>query len=391
LSEGGAGEGPLSVVMVSASFHPIVGGAEKQALELSAALAARGHRVQVATRRLPNLRAREDVRGIPVHRLWRTGPAGGLLDAASFMLSLAAFLWSRRAEYSVIHVHLAGSPALASCVMGRVLRKKVFVKLGGGAGIGELAASSRTAAGRLKLRALKVLKPRFLAVAKELAQEAEKYLGTGVSVHILPNGVDADRYKPAGGPAAKEALRAKLGWPAKGLTFLYVGRLSPEKRLAQFAEIWAQASRKARGSFFFALVGSGAEEPAIESSIRFTRSQDRVKILPPREDVELAYQAADVFVLPSASEGLSNALLEALACGLPALASRVGGTPEAVEDGRSGLLFAPLDEEELKLQLGKLLERPELAMVMSAAARERAVAKFSLKALAERLELLYRY
>lgn len=380
----------LGVVMVSASFHPVVGGAEKQALELSAALRARGHDVRVATRRLPGLPAREEVRGVPVDRLWRTGRPGGLLDAASFMLSLSLYLLRRRRDYDVVHAHLAGSPALAACVAGRVLGKKVFVKLGGGAGIGELAASSRTAAGRLKLAALAALKPQFLAVAKELSLEAEKYLGR-VSVHLLPNGVDTQRYQPPASPAAKAALRQSLGWPEKGLVFVYVGRFSPEKRLAQFAETWANETKRAHGNFFFALVGAGAEQAAVEAAVRFTRSQERLRVLGPRDDVQRVYQAADVFVLPSSSEGLSNALLEAMACGCAPLASRVGGTPDAVEDGRSGLLFSPLDEEELKRQLGKLLERPELALLMGAAARETAVKKFSLTALAERCELLYRY
>jgi glycosyltransferase involved in cell wall biosynthesis len=383
-------ESPLGVMMVSASFFPVVGGAEKQALELSLALIARGHSVQVATRRLPGLLPREEIRGVLVNRLGRSGRVGGLRDAVSFLLSLSWFLWVKRAEYSVIHAHLAGSPALAACVMGRLLGKRVFVKLGGGAGIGELAASSRTVAGRLKLRALAILKPQFLAVAKELAGEAAKYLGS-VAVHVLPNGVDTARYKPVASPAAREALRARLGWPAKGLVFLFVGRFSPEKRLAPFCEIWADATRKARGTFFFALIGAGAEEPAIVSAIQVTRAHDRIKILPVREDVETAYAAADVFVLPSSSEGLSNALLEAMASGLAVLASRVGGTPDAVVDGRSGLLFSAGDEDELKRQLAKLLERPELAMVMGRAARDAAVERFSLERIAERCEQLYRF
>ena len=382
--------GSLGVVMVSASFHPVVGGAEKQALELSLALIARGHAVQVATRRLPGLPARETVRGVPVSRLGRAGRVGGLRDALSFMASLSWFLFIRRREYSVIHVHLAGSPALAACVLGRLLGKAVFVKLGGGAGIGELAASSRTIPGRLKLRVLAALKPQFLAVAKELAGEASKYLGA-VAVHVVPNGVDTTRYTPAASAEAKDAMRAALGWPKKGLVFLYVGRFSPEKRLAPFVDAWADATHKARGTFFFALVGGGAEEPAIVSSVRFARAQDRVKILAVREEVASIYAAADVFVLPSSSEGLSNALLEAMASGLAVLASRVGGTPDAVADGRSGLLFSPGDQAELERQLGKLLERPELAMLMGKSARDAAVEKFSLDRVAERCEQLYRF
>lgn len=383
-------DAPLGVVMVSASFHPVVGGAERQALELSSALRARGHAVIVATRRLETLSAYEEVRGVPVHRLWKAGRGGGVLDACTFMASLAWFLLARRGEYGVIHVHLAGSPALAACVMGRLLRKRVFVKLGGGVGIGELAASAKTLPGRLKLRALAVLKPQFIAVVKGLAAEAARYLGAGVGVHVLPNGVDTARYKPAS-PAARAAARLKLGWPAKALVFLYAGRLSYEKRLPGFVEAWTDSVRKSRTDALFALVGEGAELPAIESAIRYSRMADRVKVHAPRADLEEVYAAADVFVLPSISEGLSNALLEAMASGLAVLASRVGGTPEAVEDGRSGLLFTAENEPEMRAQLGKLLERPELALVMGAAARRAAEERFSLPALAEKYELIYRY
>lgn len=380
--------GALSVVMVSASFHPHVGGAESQALELSGALLERGLSVRVVTRRLPGLPARELVRGVPVERLWRAG--GGVLDAATFFVSLCAWLVRERRSYQVVHAHLAGSPAAAAALMGRLLGKRVFVKLGGGAGIGELAVSSRTPAGRLKLALFRALKPTLLVVARPLAQEAARYLGA-MPVQTLPNGVDAARYAPLGDPARREAARARLGWPTKGLVFLYTGRLSPEKRLPHFVEIWARETKKARGTFTLAMIGAGSEEPAIRSSIEFARAADRVKILPPMASVAEAYAAADVFVLPSVSEGLSNALLEAMASGLAVLATRVGGTPEAVEDGVSGFLYDSGNEEQLKAQLGKLLERPELALVMGRAARERALAAFSLDKTAERCELLYRH
>ena len=138
--------------MVSAGFHPYVGGAEKQALELSVALRSRGVKVLVLTRRLPGLSRREEIRGVPVERLWCAG--GGFLNALTFMASLWWRLWARASEYSAVHVHLAGSPALPAALAGRLLGKRVIIKLGGGRGIGELAASAATRAGRAKLRLL---------------------------------------------------------------------------------------------------------------------------------------------------------------------------------------------------------------------------------------------
>ncbi len=158
-----------------------------------------------------------------------------------------------------------------------------------------------------------------------------------------------------------------------------------------FVERWAESVKRAHGSAFLALVGEGPEEPAIRSAAQFHRIQDRVKVSAPMTDVETAYAAADVFVLPSVSEGLSNSLLEAMASGLAVLASRVGGTPEAVEHGVSGFLFSAGDAQELTAELKKFLERPELALVMGQAARKAALERFSLDSIAERYERLYRY
>lgn len=376
----------FSVMMVSAGFHPAVGGAEKQALELSAALKARGLQVRVATRRLPGLAAEEEVRGILVKRLWCLG--SGLVNSLTFLFSLWRHLRTQAAFYEAIHVHLAGSPAVAAVLAGKLSRKTVIVKLGGGRGIGELSASRRTLSGRLKLLLLRLAKPVFVAVAEDLAREAREHLGA-VTVHVIPNGVDAARYHPQ--PARKASLRAELGWPAQGLGFVYAGRLSPEKRLPSFTEAWAELVKKTGAKAFFACVGDGVEGKLIREEAERARLSDRVFVHSAMEYIERAYAAADVFVLPSVSEGLSNALLEAMASGLAVLGSRVGGTVEAVEEGRTGFLFDPDNPDELRRQLEKFLVHPELAASFGRAAREVALAKFSLEKVAERYEALYRY
>jgi glycosyltransferase involved in cell wall biosynthesis len=371
---------PLKIVMVSAGFWPTIGGAERQALELSAALAARGHGVTVLTRRVGKLPARETVRGVTVRRL---PSPGGVLDAPVFLVGAFVWLMLHWVEWDAVHAHLAGSPAIAAALAGRMLGRPALVKLGGGRGIGELAVSSKTALGRAKLRVLGLLRPKFLAVVPDLADEAGGFLGA-VSIEVLPNGVDAKRFSPVE-LAAKRALRFELGWDADATVFLYTGRLSWEKRLPWFLRLW----RAAVGPKALAvLVGDGPERAAVEAEAAL--DPGRVKILPPREDVSSLCAAADVFVLPSVSEGLSNSLLEAMASGLAPLGSRVGGTAETVDDGRTGLLFDRDDEAGLQAAVRRLDAESGLAARLGAAARAEVEKRYALDRVIERLETLYR-
>lgn len=363
----------MKVVMVSAGFWPAVGGAERQALELARALRARGVDARVLTRRVGGAASREEIHGVPVRRLPVFG--AGALDSLSFLFGALGWLLKHGGEYDAIHAHLAGSPALAAALAGRWLGKPVLVKLGGGRGIGELAASSRTVLGRLKLALLASLKPRFLAVVPDLADEAREHLA-GADIEVLPNGVDVDRYKPVS-PKEKQALRACLGW--SGVVFLYTGRLSWEKRLPWFAALWKKASAGRDASLV--IVGAGPE---------IIPESPQVRVLAPAEDIASLYAAADVFVLPSVSEGLSNSLLEAMASGLPAVASAVGGTAQILEDGKTGLLFGKDDEKKAMQQIERILNDNELRTHIGAAARLEVERRYAMPIVVERLLDLYR-
>jgi len=371
--------------MVSPNFHPYLGGAENQALELSKTLLRDGVRVRVLTRRPPGLPGEAEVAGIPVSRLSASG--SGLLNAAAFMLASFAELLKTRRSHDVIHVHLAGSPAIAACLAGALTRKPVVVKVGGGRGIGEIALSSRTLAGRLKLALLRRLNPRFVPVTDDLAAEMREH-GLSAGIRVIPNGVDTGRFVPAA-PEARIRRREELGWP-DGPVFLYVGRLAPEKRLPAFIDsLGAAARRSPERPFLFALAGTGPEEDAVRRAAESAGLAGRVRLLGAVEDTAGLYAAADVFVLPSVSEGLSNALLEAMASGLAVLASAVGGTREAVRDGEDGLLFAPADTGAAARQAGRFLEEPGLARRLGASARARAEDRYSLAAVAGRYLKLY--
>ncbi|MEK7744121.1 MAG: glycosyltransferase family 4 protein, partial [Elusimicrobiota bacterium] len=359
--------------------------AEKQALELSKALVSLGCGVLVLTRGRDELPSRETVSGVPVRRLpvldWTT-----LLDSISFLLGSFLYLLFTARSYDAVHVHLGGSAAVGAALAGRLLGKSVVVKIGGGRGIGEIAVSSRTLAGRFKLLLLKLLKPQFICVARDLFEELSEH-GLGSGALVVPNGVDLGHYRPAK-PAEKAALRKALGWPS-GLALLYVGRLAAEKRLDGFMKSFASALKKSPADAFFAVAGAGPEERLLRAEAARLGLSGKVLFLPPRHDIRELYLAADVFVLPSISEGLSNALLEAMACGLAVFAGRVGGNREAVEDGLSGLLFDPQDPEDEARRLGKLLLNPGLAAALGKSAREAAEARYSIVSTAERCLKLY--
>ncbi|MFH1724552.1 MAG: glycosyltransferase family 4 protein [Elusimicrobiota bacterium] len=372
---------PIGVVMLTTNFYPHIGGAEKQALEVSKALAARGARVRVVTRRTRGLRSEDSVAGIPVRRLAAWG--GGLLGPVVFMLSSLLHLLLRWREYDVLHVHLASSPAVSAALAGRILGKKVVVKMGGGKGVGEIARSRGSLSGRLKLWAIGRLRPTLVAVNREQARELVGFGLERLEVRLIPNGVDLQAYRPAA-QRERDDIRRELGWA--GMVFLFLGRFGSDKGqlegLGTFLDGWSAARRNGfSGSFY--MVGSGPEEARFREMIRSRGLDDCARLLGPREEVSRLHRGADVFVLPTLSEGLSNALLEALASGLPALACRVSGIREVVEHGTQGFLFDPSSPEEVERLLTDIGRDPARLRAMGRSARKLAASRFSLDATAE--------
>jgi glycosyltransferase involved in cell wall biosynthesis len=158
------------------------------------------------------------------------------------------------------------------------------------------------------------------------------------AVRTVRNGVDLDRFAPGDQAAARTAL----GLPADGRIALGVGRLVPGKGF----DVAARAVRQL-DDLTLVLVGAGAERPTIEDAgggrVRFLGAQ-------PPERVALAYRAADLLVLPSEREGWPNVVTEALACGLPVVASRVGGIPQILGDDpppQLGAMVQPGDVDGL--------------------------------------------
>ena len=168
---------------------------------------------------------------------------------------------------------------------------------------------------------------------------------------------------------------------------LFVGWLLEAKGVRELL-----AAAKQLPDVRFTLVGP--EEPRFTATLEaeLRALGDRVRVLPaqPREEIFRLYREADVFVLPTWREGFPNVVIEAMAAGLPVVATPVGAIPEAIEDGRSGLLVPVRDANALEKALCRLIEDPALRAELGARARARVEAVFSFEAVVARLEAIYR-
>ncbi|MCS7049472.1 MAG: glycosyltransferase, partial [Verrucomicrobiae bacterium] len=200
-------------------------------------------------------------------------------------------------------------------------------------------------------------------------------------IHVVPNGVDTDTYRPAD---SKMAVRQRLGWTQPGAVIITVARLAPEKDLATLLRAVALMPQVA-----WWLVGYGSEEESLRELARQLGLIDRVVFWGQRADIPDLLQAADVFALSSLSEGLSMALIEAAACGLPIVATDVGGNREIVQPPHAGRLVPPQDPRALATALDEILSDEALRKTLSANARQTAVDRFSVAAMVERYRMLY--
>jgi len=343
----------MRVVMMIQNFFPVIGGAEKQALELSAGLAARGNSVDVLTMSQPGSPKTEQIRGVSVLRLFTFGT--GLFRALVFAFMSAVRLVLSSHRYDVLHVHLASSHSIFPAVWGRLAGKRVVVKLGGGFGIGELALSRRSWFGRIKIRILGWARPDFIVVNEEQREELRRSGLSDANVAFIPNGVDLTRFHPV--PLEeKQRMRRKLAMD--GLIFLFVGRFAADKlRLdifERFVEAWSHV-RKTAGDISLIMVGQGPLEADYKRMIARLNLESSIIFTGPTQKVDEFMRAADVFVLPSITEGLSNALLEALGCGLAVCGSRVSGIVDIVHEGKQGFLFDPMSSEDIERALSLIL------------------------------------
>jgi len=194
-------------------------------------------------------------------------------------------------------------------------------------------------------------------------------------LRLIPNGVDTARFAPMP-PDARALGRARLGFEPHHFVLGCVARMVPVKRHHDLIAAFAALSAT-RPGLRLLLIGDGPAERALQSHAQLAGVGAKVYFLGARQDVDTLLALLDIFVLCSATEGMSNALLEAMATGLPVVATAVGGNPELVLDGEVGLLVAPAAPEELAAAIDCLAADRAAARAMGCRGRERVERWFS--------------
>lgn len=359
------------VLFVSGCFHPNVGGAERQLHGLARALRQRGAEVLVLTQTVAGAPRSEEIDGIPVYRWIRTLPWGPLFGL-TYVLATCVGLLRLRARFDVIHCQQLSLHTPVAVLCQAASGKPVIVRLACTGAYGDVRAMRAMRGGGLLLR-LTARARQFVALSREGVGEA---LGLGVPpdrVALIPNGV----LLWDGGAHPR---------PARGEFLLYVGGLRRQKGLDGLLEAFARVETPEK----LCVVGDGPERAALERQARALGIGERVRFAGQVDDPSPYYARARLFVFPSRAEGLSNALLEAMAFGLPVVATRIGGNVDLVEDGVNGLLVEAGHPGQLAAAMHRVLRDEELARRLGATASRTVLGGYTMERTAERYLDVYR-
>jgi len=224
----------------------------------------------------------------------------------------------------------------------------------------------------------------IFAVSGQLKADLVRHVGLpDAAIDVLHNGVDLSRFDAP--ERARAALRGAWGVPDGTLVVGSVGRLAAVKNYGLLVRAVASSGLDVH----LVLAGEGPERASLAALADSLGIGARVHLLGHCDDVDRVLGALDLFVLPSFSEGMSNTLLEAMAAGLPPIASAVGGNGEIVRDGVDGRLFASDDEAGLQACLVALCRDDAQRSRLAAAARQRVRVTFDIRRMIERYEQLY--
>lgn len=285
---------------------------------------------------------------------------------------------ARRLGIDIVHAHEVKSDAIA-WLASRLVRTRIVTTLHGWIG------------NSLRQRAFIAL-DRRLASGFDAVIVVSEAMRAGLAaaidparLHLVHNGIVLDRYVRTG---RRGALRELVGRDVAGPVLSSIGRLSAEKGHLDLVEALGILSRRGH-QVSLVLVGDGPERPRLEARIRDLGLGDRVHLTGYLDQPQRVLEETDLAVLPSHTEGLPNAALEAMAMGVPVLATRVGGTPEVVTDGVSGRLVDARSPQALADGIDDFLSHRDSWQALAAAGREVVVRHFDFAARTRRIEHLY--
>lgn len=223
-----------------------------------------------------------------------------------------------------------------------------------------------------------------VAIAQEVARTIEQLYGYK-NPPIIPNGISMEDYAPNSEQGSR--VRQELGVEPSAVVILHAGRFTEQKNHALLLRAFARL--QSSQPLYLLLAGGGELLEPMQQLARELGMAERVRFLGVRSDIPAILNAADIFTLPSRYEGNPMSVMEAMAAGLPVVATAVGGVPELVEEGVSGILTPNEDLEALVVALQRLVDNAVLRRQMGEAALRRAREKFDIRHTVRAYEDLY--
>lgn len=375
----------IRIGMLTARFYPYQGGAEIQCGRLSNELQQAGCGVLILTQKMSGTSSFELIDNLPVYRLGL--PLPNRIGSFTYFLSSLKLILKKFGELDILHAHIASTPAIIAALVTRLTGKPSLVKFAGARNTGDIATSLRTPHGKLKLDFIRKNASAFVCPSGEISRELEKHGFHKEKIHVIPNGIDTGTFLPVQS-SLKRDLKSRLGLSQEAKTIIYSGRIEDGKGLETLLDAWELLEgERPSPPPNLVLVGSGkllrelSDRTKNSGSIRFEGWKNNV----------LDYlQAGDLFVLPSAGEGMPNSLLEAMSCGLASVATDIGGINELIEHRVNGLLFKPGDAAALAACIKALLSEAPLAAKLGASARDTIIKKYPIGLVAQEYLALYR-
>lgn len=368
----------MRVVMTIQKYYPFVGGAERQLQQLARRLQQQGVEVTILTRRFGHLPAFEYVDQVPVYRLPAPGPKP--LAALTYLLASLRLIGKLRPH--IVHAHEMLSPATVALLARWLYGSRVIVKVLCGGETGDVYKITHRPLSALRIRYLRQNVDAFIAISQEIDEELDQIQIPKTKRYAIPNGVDTEHFSPVS-LEQKHRLRLEFGLNPDSLLILYSGRLHPYKRVDLLLEAWpAVFSRYPMAQLL--ILGSGSEEAKLRQ-----KAPAGVQFLGEVPDVAPYLQMADLYVMPSAREGLSNSVLEALSTGIPVIATTAGGTPDVIRHLQEGYLIPPNDLAALRQAMLDMLGEDGLRARLAQQGRARVLADYSFETAVQRTLRLY--
>jgi glycosyltransferase involved in cell wall biosynthesis len=369
------------------------GGAPRVLLSLLDGLDSGAFVQEVATGTAPesgDITEELERRGVVFHRISSMIRRPAPVRDMTALTSLRRLM--RRGEYDIIHTHTSKAGFLGRLAARTAGYRRVLYAPHGTVFSGYFPAWQTEIFARAERLAAGWCRRIITLSRAEVREFLERGVGEPGQFRVVPNGVDIEKLVRQ---KDRETLRAALRWDEQDLVVISVGRLEPVKghfTLIQAApEIIETVSRSVKKSTVrFLLAGDGSMKERLAAESERLGISRHVHFAGHRDDVGAVLFTGDLFVMPSVNEGMGLAIVEAMACGLSVVASRVGGIPEVVEDGVSGVLVPPSDAVALAAACSELLLDPAARERMGDEGAKRARDRFDITTAVENTAAVYR-